>query len=76
MARNFQLTLASLLVAVGLLVSIVGAIAIVDPVGTQHANDADPFGSPPSIIRSTVTLLLGCALVFGGVRVLRRPRGQ
>ena len=35
------------LLAVAALLSFISLIAPVDPVGTQMANDADPFGPPP-----------------------------
>jgi hypothetical protein len=43
------------------------AMGIVDPVGTQAANDADPFGKPPSAVGWY--LVLGVAVVVGGVGV-------
>ena len=74
--RNVRFLVAAILVATGLVVAVVSVVAIFDPVGTQYANDADPFGSPPSIIRAIVLLLAGCAVALGGVRILRRTKAQ
>jgi hypothetical protein len=38
--------LALLLVLVGVVVAGVGTLQILDPVGTKHADDNDPFGAP------------------------------
>ena len=50
----------------GTLVVTMGVIAILDPRGVQMANDADPFGTPPSAWFSA-------ALILGGLVLLLRP---
>lgn len=54
---------------------LVGIIAIVDPEGTQHANDSDPFGTPPPLSKSLAltevflaVAALGVYAVYLGVR--------
>lgn len=57
----------------GLAVIVVALVALIDPVGTKMADDADPFGEPPSTTGSLATLAVGCAAtVSGGWFALRR----
>ena len=47
-----------ILVLVGLLGSAVSLFAIFDPAGTQMADDANPFGAPPTLRSSLLILVL------------------
>jgi hypothetical protein len=38
----------------GLVGVAIGVISIVDPIGTKMADDGDPFGTPPSLMRSVI----------------------
>lgn len=65
------------LIVVGIVVAGVSIIALVDPVGTKPADDADPFGPPSSRFESTLFLLTGLALVAAAMVVIRSiVRGQ
>jgi hypothetical protein len=57
--------------ALGILLAIAGLggtflslLALMDPAGAQHSNDADPFGAPPGttqiLFSSAVSLLMLC----------------
>ena len=50
----------------------VSLIAIIDPVGTQMADDNDPFGTPPSRRFSVSALCVFIAIGAAGVYVVRR----
>ena len=54
--------LSLILLLIGLLGSAVSLFVIFDPVGTQMANDNDPFGTPPSMVSSLLMLLVYLAL--------------
>lgn len=80
------LSLGILMILFGLAGTIGGVVAILDPVGTQMSNDADPFGTPPSL-QSSLALtaaeaavgLAGGALVvwmLGGRRRKSRDSAQ
>lgn len=60
---------------IGLIVVVLGIIAMIDPAGAQLANDADPFGEPPSRIKSLAMTLVGVGLVAWPL-VLRRRGGD
>lgn len=62
---------AAILIVIGLLIVLVSVTALVDPVGTKHADDADPFGPPPSRLESAVILLLGCGLLAVAYLLIR-----
>jgi hypothetical protein len=53
-ARIFGL----LLLIGGLVATGVGLLCIIDPVGCKLADDADPFGTPPSLLSSLLILLV------------------
>ena len=42
----------------GLVATGVGLLCIIDPVGCKMADDADPFGTPPSLLSSLLILLV------------------
>jgi hypothetical protein len=42
----------------GLIAVAVGLLCIIDPVGCKMADDADPFGTPPSLLSSLLILLV------------------
>ena len=54
----FRRVLGSAVILFGLVWSIFSIMAIADPVGTQLADDSDPFGPPPSLTVSLVHLAL------------------
>jgi hypothetical protein len=59
----------------GILLVGVGVVAIVDPIGSQMADDSDPFGQPPSRWRAAVLVLGGVVLLVWPVAVLLRRDG-
>ena len=64
--------LAAMLIAVGVLLFAVSILAIFDPVGAKAADDADPFGEPPSRLSSIGMALGSAALVAAGIWVIVR----
>ena len=50
----------------GLVGSFVSILAIIDPVGTKMADDADPFGLPPTTAESSLVLLAYMAIMSIG----------
>jgi hypothetical protein len=54
----------------GLVGMLLGIIAILDPVGTKMADDADPFGTPPSRISSAVLTLTFVVITGIGVLII------
>lgn len=60
-----------LIVVAGLLAIALAAIALIDPIGSQLANDGAPFGLPPSRWSSAVMLFGFLLATVGGVVVIR-----
>jgi hypothetical protein len=61
-----RMTLGVGVFGIGALVALMALVALIDPVGTKMADDANPFGKP-EIAVSLVLLVAGCgALVVGG----------
>jgi hypothetical protein len=58
----------------GLVGALFGLLSIVDPVGTQMADDFNPFGEPPTPIESIV--IIGMYLVLAVVGGWLFNRGQ
>nr|CAS02918.1 putative integron gene cassette protein [uncultured bacterium] len=55
-----------LISSLGLGVVIFGLLALADPHGSQHANDSDPFGLPPSNAQILVLISFGVlGLILG-----------
>ena len=65
------LIIAAVLILIGAIVVFMSGIALLDPVGTKHADDGDPFGTPPSWIESTIILLLGCGFLVVAALLIR-----
>lgn len=57
-----------------LILFFVAIVAMLDPVGTQMANDNDPFGKPPSQLSSIVLCLLSVGLFFVGGYLMKWKR--
>ena len=64
-------TLAAVFIVIGLLIVLVSLGALLDPVGTKHADDGDPFGPPPSRLESTAILLFGCGFLVLAALLVR-----
>jgi hypothetical protein len=47
----------------GLLLAVLSLFAVLDPVGTKAADDADPFGTPPNRTSSLVSLGGGVLMI-------------
>lgn len=66
---SFLLLIGGILLCLGGLAGVgMGVIAILDPIGTKMADDADPFGAPPSALASifiTISFALVVAVGFG-----------
>ncbi len=63
----------------GLLLAFIGAVffavsvmALLDPVGTQMADDSNPFGTPPPWYAAALGILISGAVAGAGVWLLRR----
>jgi hypothetical protein len=66
-----------ILLFVGLIGIPIALLAIFDPVGTQMADDNNPFGTPPSLFGSILLLLFCLSIsVFGGFLVRKSIRKQ
>ena len=59
----------------GLMILMLGLLGIFDPVGTQMANDNDPFGEPQSALVSYTITIIGL-LVFGSSIYFGFKRGD
>ncbi|MGO1068591.1 hypothetical protein [Lysobacter sp. CA199] len=64
-----------LICLVALMVAAFAMLALLDPAGAQLANDADPFGTPPSTAALLGRLAVSLAVMAGGIWLLLRPRG-
>ncbi len=71
---KLRTTLAILLAVVGVVLVVIEAIAVLDPSGTQMANDGNPFDSvsPGWVHLLWVTVILGCFVT--SCRLLRRSQ--
>ena len=66
-----------ILLFVGLIGIPIALLAIFDPVGTQMADDNNPFGTPPSLFGSILLLLFCLSIgVVGGFLVRKSVRKQ
>lgn len=79
MVRVLRLILGLLFVIGGSIVVFISVVAFVEPVGTKHADDGDPFGTPPSRLESAAIassgfagLLVGLFLAGGAFGLTRR----
>jgi hypothetical protein len=64
-----------ILLLVGLIGIPIALLAIFDPVGTQTADDNNPFGTPPSLFGSVLLLLFCLSIgVVGGFLVRKSVR--
>lgn len=55
----------------------VGIVALVDPAGSQMANDSDPFGMPVSRYHSLSTIMVGAVITlipFGVKKLILKSR--
>ena len=66
----------SLLALVGVVFFLISVIALVDPVGTQMADDTNPFGPPPPWYAAVIGGILSAGIATGGVLLLRRRAGS
>ena len=65
-----------LLTFIGVVFSVVSLVALVDPVGTQMADDSNPFGPPPPWYAAVIGGILSAGLATGGIWLLRRRAGS
>ena len=63
-----------ILAAFGLLGSIFWTYALMDPAGSQLAYDADPFGTPPGTLESSLWLAAWLVALVAGCWLWLRPR--
>jgi hypothetical protein len=61
-----------LLAAFGSLILAFAAMTLIDPSGSQMADDTNPFGMPPSGLRSFTAGLFGFAAAFAGWKLVYR----
>jgi len=67
-----RIVLGLLLLATAVVVAIVEIVAIVDPVGTAAANDADPFGPPAPWHSHIIPVALIAVMGWASLRLLWR----
>lgn len=48
----------------GAILLLVGLVSLADPEGTKFANDANPFGPSPSLLRSVLLIIFSIALML------------
>jgi len=70
--RVFSIIAGVVLALLSLVACAVSVIAIVDPVGTQMADDNDPFGPPPSRLFSLSMLGVSAAVGAAGVYLIAK----
>ena len=58
----------------GVMGTIIGVLAIVDPEGTQMSNDADPFGGPPGLAGNLARAAAYLTVAAAGAYLLLRPK--
>jgi hypothetical protein len=68
--RGIMIAMAWLGLLLGIGFALVAAWSWFDPVGMQMANDADPFGTPPSRWRSAYAFLFAAAVAAVSARTL------
>jgi hypothetical protein len=61
MTKALTICLGVILLALGLVGSIVAILGIIDPAGAKLSDDADPFGAPPIFLNA----ILVCFTYFG-----------
>ncbi len=70
--RTFCIIAGLSLVLTAIVAGGVSLIAIVDPIGTQMADDNNPFGPPPGRRYSVSALCVSLAVGAAGVYLVRR----
>lgn len=58
----------------GLGMVVVNAIGMMDPIGAQLSNDADPFGTPPSTDEVVLKIAIGVVIFAIGFWLTRSKR--
>jgi hypothetical protein len=56
----------------GAIIGLISLLAILDPAGVRMANDADPFGKPPSMMYDVVLLGVSGVFMAGAVWLARK----
>ena len=72
MTLLLQRTVGVLLALVGLVFFLASLVALVDPVGTQMADDSNPFGPPPPWYAAVTGCVVSAGIGAGGIWLLRR----
>ena len=74
MAAIVRKSIAIIIITFGVIGLFVGAVSIIDPSGTQMANDNVPFATPRSLITSLLIASTSVVIIGMGVWVFRfRP---
>ena len=71
MIAPFMKTFGGLLAVSGTIGALVGLISVLDPVGSQMANDSAPFSQPASVWQSLAITLGWFVIAAFGVWLLR-----
>lgn len=74
MAKTLTIFFGVILLALGLGGSLVAVLGIIDPVGTQLSDDADPFGAPPTLLNAILVCLTYLGIGLAGLFLLWRSR--
>ncbi len=56
--------------------AVLSLVAVVDPSGTQMADDLDPFGKPPPLVWSVAILVMSVAVISLGAWLVHRSRNR
>jgi uncharacterized RDD family membrane protein YckC len=59
---------------IGSILALSGFLGVVDPAGSKHADDSDPFGPPGGRLYPAVLTLVGAALILWPLVPLVRTR--
>jgi hypothetical protein len=75
MKARIKRIIGALLLSVGVVVFVVAVLAMLDPVGTQLANDGNPFGDTTDTWMTSVTLAVTALvmMVGGGLLIFVGP---
>jgi nicotinamide riboside transporter PnuC len=60
------------LIVAGTIVTLVGLVALLDPVATQMADDGNAFGPPGPWYESAILVVVGVAVCVAGTYVKRK----
>jgi hypothetical protein len=70
--KHLKVTFGILFCLVGCLGILISSLSILDPVSAQFADDNNPFGKPPSLLRLCVSLVISLVLAGTGILLIKK----